>query len=170
MILSISLLNGLKSGEADFLKKRVEEVSTKLRNLMNRLEDAESDSEVTEIRKRIRERTEEKKQLEDRLVRIGSSNVGVGEASSVGHSVAQFFRDFNHTFLKGSLVTKKLLLRRLIKQIVVDREQNVIRVYACKIPAVHDRIAELQDFAWNKKAAHRENERLECNDGVAGAR
>ena len=70
------------------------------------------------------------------------------DPAKVSEIVAKFILNFEEKFENAPIDEKKLLVKKMISEIVVDREKGVARFYIRRVPAVSP---ELEKLYLNKK-------------------
>ncbi len=91
----------------------------------------------------------EKRDLRRSLTQVDSTAEQQAEIMNYGKQVADFILNFEANFERAPIEERKLLMQKVISEIVVDRDQNVVRFYVRRVPAVSPALEGLLE---NKRA------------------
>ena len=70
------------------------------------------------------------------------------DPARISQEVARFVLEFEHKIKTEPIEEQKLLIKKVISEIVVDREKSVVKFYIRRVPAVSP---ELEELLQNKK-------------------
>ena len=94
---------------------------------------------------RLKELEEEKGFLRVRVQSLASTDEKRMDPAKISEIVAKFILNFEEKFEKAPLEEKKLLVKKMISEIVVDRESGVVRFYVRRVPAVSPELEKLYE-------------------------
>ncbi len=95
------------------------------------------------IRSRLDQLENDERDLQSEFAvvsKMKSKTISIPEVSA---SISRFILDFEEEFKCGGIEARKLLMRRCIKSIIVDRDERVARLNVRKIPAATPWVEEL---------------------------
>ena len=120
------------------LNVRREEVEQKLnernKKISALLSLVEKGVNVDTIANRIRTLEDERTSLKRELKELQNQNIGKEDFLDLAQESMRFVQDFVHSFNDLSLAEKKAGIKKLVKQIIIDREKRVARCYIRTIP------------------------------------
>jgi len=94
---------------------------------------------------RLKELEEEKGFLRVRVQSLASTDEKRMDPAKISEIVAKFILNFEEKFEKAPIEEKKLLVKKMISEIVVDRESGVVRFYVRRVPAVSPELEKLYE-------------------------
>ncbi len=97
---------------------------------------------VTGILKKIEELENEERLSEVQMQDAAAVGVKSELLVSASKRVREFMSTFEERFKKAPAFEKKVLLRKCLSKIIVDRERKVARVYVRPLPDVDPRLTE----------------------------
>ena len=103
---------------------------------------------------RLRELEQEQKSLELKLEGLKLESIQAMGVPEVAKLVKEFLGNFEEMFERAPLEDRKVLMKKLIQEIIVDREENVVRFYVRRIPPLTSTLEKL--FLKEKKPTHGE--------------
>ncbi|HEY6193393.1 MAG TPA: recombinase family protein [Bacteroidota bacterium] len=137
------------------IKSEIEDITTKLLEVESRLkkwiesfEGSGSARPSNVIIERLRELEIQRTHLKERLLALRRENARI-DIGSTTQKVRNYMMSFIDRMQRAPVEEKKLLIRRAVSAIIVDRHEKVAHLYLWKIPAVTE---ELIDLYRNKKA------------------
>ncbi len=142
-----------KNQEIRTLHTKILEVDKKISRYLSLFEQGPSGKgTVSEsILDRLQELESEKKIHQQALSRLQSvedeKHLNVGTVST---TIRQFFQNFQEEFARLPIVGKKQLIRKIVPEIIIDRDREVAEVHIRKLPAVTKQMEDL--YSANKKA------------------
>lgn len=132
--------------EVERIKKQLVENEDKIRHLTEAIEKG---SVHDSIFSRLGELEDEKKALELHLSKLTTVTKQRIDPHLISKEVARFILEFESKIQTVPPEDQKLLIKKVISSIIVDRERNVVQFYIRRIPAVSPQLEELLQ---NKKA------------------
>jgi len=96
----------------------------------------------------LKEIEEENATLKLKISTLGMVTQTRIDPAKISEEVARFVLDFERKIHTVPIEEQKLLIKKVISEIVVDREKGVVRFYVRRVPAVSP---ELSDLLQNKK-------------------
>jgi hypothetical protein len=105
-------------------------------NLIEVLELRKAGSDPKAVLNRLEELEKEKQELETRILSLQTQKAADSHFLDSSHEVANFILNFEDELNCSDPFRKKILLKKCISQIIVDRENNVIHLSARRLPAV----------------------------------
>ena len=132
------ILEATVAGNGTGLKTQMAEIENSLKTISARIVSllalAESGVKLDEITVRLRDLESIKDDLEKRKQQLETVKAEKRESLTWADQVARFFKHFEDRVLAASLAEQKVLLRKMVQRIVVDREKKVVRLYAWRLP------------------------------------
>src|ERR1051325_281655 len=132
--------------EVERIKKRMVETEDKIHNLTEAIEKGSAHDSIFS---RLGELEDEKKVLGMRLSTLENTSKRQIDPQLVSKEVARFILEFESKIQTVPPEEQKLLIKKVISKIVVDRDRNVVQFFIRRIPAVSPQLEELLQ---NKKA------------------
>jgi DNA invertase Pin-like site-specific DNA recombinase len=135
-ILKILETNSNSNGSG--MKRQKQEIEASLRITVEKITAllalAESGINLSEITSRLRKLEETKRDLEDRQKQLLTLQTEKKEMLRWADRVADFFQNFEDRFFNISAAEQKVILRKLIERIVIDRENLIANVFLWRLP------------------------------------
>ena len=113
----------------------LEENSRKKRNILEAIELRKVGSPVATLVDRLEELGTEAQDLDQTLRIVSMGHARRSQLTNNVDAVAEFMSGFEHHFENAPPHEKKLLMRKCISRIVVDRDEGTINVGICLVPA-----------------------------------
>jgi len=114
------------------LKSVLNEKRFKIRNLT---EELAIGNRSEAIREKLAELAKEEAAVQAEIASLKGDLSRPAEIAGISKAVSEFILNFDQEFEDAPIEEKKLLLRKCISQIVVDREKSVVRFYVRRVPA-----------------------------------
>jgi len=125
----IKILESAIDVDGSKLKNQMDETNAALRSMSERIASliaiAESGIRLGEVTDRLRELEESKGRMEEKKKNLEIVKSERKEMQLWAELVAEFFRNFESRFLDAPMAEQKVLLRKLIHKIIIDRDRNV---------------------------------------------
>lgn len=130
------LANGVdgRSKREDELKAKLREKRTKISNLT---EELASGNRSEAVRQKLTQLETEEASLQAEIAGLESRPSQQLTVADISGAVSEFILNFEREFDKAPLEERKLLIRKCISEVVVDRDTSVVRFHVRKIPAAH---------------------------------
>ena len=123
---------GNRSKRRNDLKSILAEKRVKIRNLA---EELAMGNRSEAIRERLAQLEQEEALLQGEIASLKDEPVQTLTVADVSSAVSDFILNFEKEFDRAPIEERKLLVRKCISQIIVDREKSVVRFYVRRIPA-----------------------------------
>ena len=146
--------------EAARITKMMKENSEKIQYITEAIERG-GGSDVLLGRLRVLE--QDQKSLELKLEGLKLESIQTMSIPEVTKLVKQFLENFEEIFERAPLEDRKVLMKKFIQEIIVDREMNVVRFYVRRIPPLTPTLERL--ITKEKKPTHGECVGLACSGG-----
>lgn len=130
-----------KTEEITSLRKELQMTKNREKNIMIAIE---SGGEIDTLVGRLKELKQRINQLENSLFELEAQEINRIDPEIIRSGIKEFIENFEATFEKVPMDERKLLVKKCIKQIVVDTDNKVIRFYIRKLPLVSSDLEELQ--------------------------
>lgn len=114
------------------LKSVLNEKRFKIRNLT---EELAIGNRSEAIRDKLAELEKEEAAVQAEIASLKGEPSRPAEIADISKAVSEFILNFDQEFENAPIEEKKLLLRKCISQIVVDREKSLVRFYVRRVPA-----------------------------------
>lgn len=134
------------SNEIETLNMALTKNEVAMRNLTQAIERG---AQIDLLLVRLEELEAEKKGIESRLNALKVETRGIFNVSDVSSQVADFIANFEKVFQMAPIEERKILVKKCISQIIVDRDKKVVRFFIHRIPSV---IPQMDTLLQNKKA------------------
>lgn len=126
--------------EVERITKAMRENEEKIKNLTEAIEQG-GGSEA--LLARLRKLEMEQRALQAQLDRTEPEPITAIDLKHVRELVERFVHNFKEEFCRVPLDVQKALVKKMISEIIVDREKNVVRVYVRRVPSVTPAVEEL---------------------------
>lgn len=126
---------GMQHSELDRLKQEITEKKLKIDRITETIETT-GGSQALINRQRVLE--EELKGLEAERAGLGTGDDRKQQmnVSEVGKLIRHFLEHFEEVFSRAPVEDRKILIKKLIEQVIVDRDNNVIKFYVRQLPPI----------------------------------
>jgi hypothetical protein len=121
-------------------RKIVTQLEEKERNLVNAIELGRGLDQLIE---RLGTITNEKENLLRRIQDLREVNNANIDLAHIAREVAEYTLNFEREFEEGSIEVKKALMKQIISEIIVDRDQKVVGFYINRLPGNKSRAVRL---------------------------
>jgi hypothetical protein len=118
--------------KSEWLRMRLSGNEDKIRHLMQALECGRGLESVVD---RLKELESEQGSLREQL-HATSATERLYDIKWIASEVKRFVDHFEVNFQKAPMEEKKLLVKKMISEVVVDRETNTVRFYLRRLPAI----------------------------------
>lgn len=146
-------LQALLKARPTGMKNRVNDLEKELAGCEDKIskltEAIEAGANLEPILNRLRELENRKGEIRGTLEKIHPIQSSVPDLAEIKRRVSAMLLNFQDRFEKAPIEERKLVVRKLISQVVIDRDQRVARLYVRKLPAV---TPELESLYENKRA------------------
>ncbi|MEX2117168.1 MAG: recombinase family protein [Bacteroidota bacterium] len=132
--------------EMESLKRALAKNEMAVQNLTRAIEEGVGLDSVLE---RMREVEKERLEIQKRIQSLKDEQETEIVVENVASQVRDFINNFEEVFEKAPIEERKTLIKKVISEIIVDRESNTIRFYIRKLPAVSP---QLEDLLKKKRA------------------
>ncbi|MGB2867267.1 MAG: recombinase family protein [Bacteroidota bacterium] len=132
-----------KELEIESIERAIEENQLRRRNLMEIMELRKDGASLSTLIDRLEQLEGEKKYLEGRLYEATKITENEDLSADTAQAVASYLLNFEEVFENADPFKKKLLLKRSITSLLVDRQQGVVRLAVSRIPAVTTQLEQL---------------------------
>ena len=95
---------------------------------------AESGVDIEEVKKRLLSLKNEKDRLAGQRNRVAAFQASRKMRDDWAGRIAKFFSDFDRRFQEADPSERKMLMSKILKKIIIDREQNVAQCFMRKLP------------------------------------
>ena len=99
--------------------------------------------------KRLEEVDQEARELDQQVLEVKAETVRQADIQSKADLIETFIREFDQVFDAAPMEGKKLMLRKCISGIMVDRDRGIARIAIRRLPAV---TTEIEELLYNKTA------------------
>jgi site-specific DNA recombinase len=128
--------------EIERIKSLIAECEQKTKHITNAIENGGA---IQSLFERLKALEEEKGLLNVRLQSLSLVNERQIEPAKISEIVAKFILNFEEKFENAPIEEKKLLIKKMISEIVVDRDNGVVRFYVRRVPAVSPELEKLYE-------------------------
>jgi site-specific DNA recombinase len=128
----------LRSSPDSISKRKVELISAlteKRFKIKNLTEELAMGNRSEAIREKLAQLEQEEAIIQGEIASQKSEPSQPIAVADISRAVSEFILNFENEFEKAPIEEKKLLVRKCISQIIVDREKSVVRFYVRKVPA-----------------------------------
>ena len=133
----------LEISERSTLETRLEEIRTKASNLVEAIESKSNGLKPEKLLRRLEELDVEEAAVDTLLQSLDKGSSQVVDIESATKMITDFAEGFEDYFENGSVFERKMLLRKCIDRIIVDRKDEVIRFHIKAVPALPTGVEEL---------------------------
>jgi site-specific DNA recombinase len=134
----LRILESASSIDGSGIKQQTQEIEKSLRITSEKITAllalAESGVQLSEITSRLRELEETKKNLEEKQKHLHTLQAGKKDILRWAERVVDFFRNFEKMFTAITAAEQKVILRKLIERIVIDRDTLTAKTYIWRLP------------------------------------
>ena len=100
---------------------------------------------------RLTQISEEVKELEGRVAELRKMDLRRADLRTTADHIVRFIRQFDDLFAAAPADEKKVLLRKCVSEVVIDKDRGVIQIAGRRVPAVSAELEEL--FSGKRKPA-----------------
>jgi len=138
-----SLMEGApkeKANEVEAIKRAIVQNNEKIQNLMTAIEGGTA---VERLGERIEELERDQHALKRRLVALETQEPSTIDPGVIKRRVMEYIENFETEIERAPMEEKKILMKKMISKIDVDRDNNVVRFHVRRLPAVTPELDEL---------------------------
>ncbi|MBI5021794.1 MAG: recombinase zinc beta ribbon domain-containing protein [Ignavibacteriales bacterium] len=128
-------------------QSRLEQLKTQRIDLDGRIDNLvrviETGVDIENLVKRIKVLEEERKCIDEEITKCSEANINRGDIQDLASQIAEGLKDLEIDLESDNIFEKKQLIRRFVRQIIVDRVNMKAVCYIKKIPTVTHKLADL---------------------------
>ena len=134
----LKILESVSRFNGSDIKRQMEEIENGLQAASEKIASlltlAESGIKLTEVTSRLRILEETKRDLEEKKQQFLNIKAGKKDMLRWAERVKEYFSNFKDRFQLIPVAEQKVILRKLIERIIIDRENRVAKVYLWQLP------------------------------------
>lgn len=134
--------------EQKIVREKLDDVKSRRQNIIAAIEQARVGAAMEVLLRRLEEVTQEVEAAEREVEETRKWQALQADIRTTADHISRFIEKFDEVFQAAPPDEKKLLLRKCVSEVVVDRERGVLQVAVRRIPAV---TAELEELFMQKR-------------------
>ena len=134
--------------EQKIVREKLDDVKSRRQNIIAAIEQARVGAAMEVLLRRLEEVTQEVEAAEREVEETRKWQALQADIRTTADHISRFIEKFDEVFQAAPPDEKKLLLRKCVSEVVVDRERGVLQVAVRRIPAV---TAELEELFLQKR-------------------